>query len=79
MYRIRYHLTNCSIVEVEDEYSKEGMEQFIIETRNNIITGGVVQTEVQTRAGHPKTIIINTKNITKVELINLGDKATEEK
>lgn len=78
MYRIRYYLTNCSIVEVEDEYSKEGMEQFIIETRNNIITGGVVQAETQTDAGCPKTIIINTKNITKVECVNLDDKVTEE-
>lgn len=54
------------------------MEQFIIETRNNIITGGVVQAETQTDAGCPKTIIINTKNITKVEFINLSDKVTEE-
>lgn len=76
MYRIRYHLTNCSVVEIEDEYSKEDIEQFIIKT---IIAGGVVRAEVQTRGGYPKTIIINTKNITKVECINLGDKVTEEK
>lgn len=80
MYNVLYCLVdgNTVIVEVkEDEFSEGNVEQFILETRNNIMTGGVVQTETRTPNGYPKTTIINTRNITKVECINLDDKVTE--
>lgn len=61
------------------EHTRQQQEQDAINHPAHYTQGGVVRAEVQTRGGYPKTIIINTKNITKVECINLGDKVTEEK
>ena len=60
------------------EYSKGKMGQFLTETRRTIQTDGTVQAETRTLTGYHEDIIINAKNITKIECINLDDKVTEE-
>lgn len=78
MYNVIYHLVDGSTV-IEELYkcSKEGIEQLINNITRMIAMNGTVQFEKRMPAGYLETIIINAKNITEVEYINLDDKVTE--
>ena len=79
MYNIIYSLVDGS-TEWEELHkcSKEGIERLIYNITSMIQTDGVIQFEKRMPAGDLETIIINAKNIMKVECINLDDQVTED-
>lgn len=80
MYKVTYFLIDGSVVSVDvdfDKYYKGGIEQFYLETRKVIETGGTIQVKKRTITGYPETTIINAKNITTIKYINCDDKTTE--
>lgn len=78
MYKVVYHLTNGSVVDVElNKYSKENIGQFILGTEHALSTDGAIRVQKRMLTGYPKIISINTKCITQVEYINLDDRVTE--
>lgn len=78
MYKVIYYLVDGTRVSVDLKCSEKEMGQFLTETRRTIQTDGTVQAEKRTLTGYHEDTIINAKNITKIECINLDDKVTEE-
>ncbi len=78
MYKVVYHLTDGSVVDVEfDGYSKKNIVQLIIKMERTISTNGTIRVQKRMLAGYPKIISINTKYITHIEYINPDDEVTE--
>lgn len=78
MYKVVYHLTDGSVVDVEfDGYSKKNIVQLIIKMERTISTNGTIRVQKRMLTGYPKIISISTKCITQVEYINLDDRVTE--
>lgn len=78
MYKVIYYLADGTRVNLDLEYSKRKMGQLLTETVRIIQKDGTIQAENRTLTGFHENIIINAKNITKIECINLDDKVTEE-
>lgn len=78
MYKIVYCLADGSIASEEtDIYDSAAMKGVIDYISHGIETGKVFLLKKRMLTGYSETIIVNAKNITKVECINLDDKVTE--
>lgn len=78
MYKVVYHLTDGSVVDVElNKYSKENIGQLILETERTISMDETIRVQKRTLTGYPEIISISTKCITHIEYINPDDRVTE--